>query len=299
MKLQLRIGGHETFYPRERWLYKGLMERELFLQKNFFQGESEEYPTDLLGVGVNMVKSIRYWIVAFGIVRKDASIETVTEWAKSLIELDPYLDSRASSWILHYRLVTNDQGPTSWKWFFSETEANSFDKSTWIMGCKNWMEKEFKREISERSLSNDFSTMMGMYSQGEKKDHFYPSPFLHLELVRYDEHLKKYFRNTTVHIPPMILLYLLLVFKNQYFADTGSIDLDFIRRLPDSPTRIFRLETDRVFEILEKLPAPWNKQIIVSRTAGMKTIGFGNLNESKLLKEVYKSGRYLSFSISG
>lgn len=299
MKLQLRIGGHETFYPRERWLYKGLMEREYLSQKNFFKEEEAEYPTDLLGVGVNMVKSIRYWLTAFGIVQKEANIETLSPWAKELLALDPYLDSSPSAWILHYRLVTNDNGPSSWKWFFSETESNRFDKSSWVMECKNWLEREFKREVSERSLTNDFSTMMGMYSQGEKKDHFYPSPFLAMELIRYDEHLKKYFRNLQISIPPIILLYLLVVFKNTYFSDTEVLDLDYIRRLPDSPTRIFRLETDAVFEILDHLPANLEKKIQRSRTAGMKTIGLGDLIESSVLKEVYKIGKNLSFSISG
>jgi hypothetical protein len=299
MKLQLRIGGHETFYPRERWLYKGLMEREYLSEKNFFNQEEEEYPTDLLGVGVNMVKSIRYWITAFGIIQKESNIEIMSQWAKELISHDPYMDSISTSWILHYRLVTNDNGPSSWKWFFSETDSNRFDKNSWVMECKNWLEKEFKREVSERSISNDFSTMMGMYALGEKKDHFYPSPFLPLELIRYDEHLKKYFRNQNIAIPPVVLLYLLILYKNSYFSDTGLLDLDYIRRLPDSPTRIFRLETDTVFEIFDKLPSHLEKKIQRSRTAGMKTIELGDLDESKVLKEVYKIGKNLSFSISG
>ncbi|MCC5814381.1 MAG: DUF4007 family protein, partial [Leptospira sp.] len=174
MKLQLRIGGHETFYPRERWLYKGITEKEFRSKLQFFGEEENDYPTDLLGVGVNMVKSIRYWILACGLVVREGSHDRMSDWGKEILKYDPYLDQPISYWIIHYRLVTNDQGPTSWKWFFSESDTNQFDKNRWVGECKNWMEKEFRRDVSERSIANDYQTMMGMYSWGEKKDHFYP-----------------------------------------------------------------------------------------------------------------------------
>jgi hypothetical protein len=57
---------HETFHPRFGWLKKGFdrasEDSEVFLR--------EDAPVQL-GVGKNMVRSIRYWCVAFKLLADD------------------------------------------------------------------------------------------------------------------------------------------------------------------------------------------------------------------------------------
>ncbi|MCC5815336.1 MAG: DUF4007 family protein, partial [Leptospira sp.] len=113
------------------------------------------------------------------------------------------------------------------------------------------------------------------------------------------QHLKKYFRNTEVAIPPIVLTYLLWLFINTYYHETGSVDLDMIRRIPDSPLRIYRIETDQVFAMMDELPTSISKKIRISRTAGMKTIQMTDLKGSEILKEIYKLRMNLSLSKSG
>ena len=54
----MKFSGHETFAIREGWLHKGLKllieEPELLY---------DEYVADWLGVGKNMSRSIRHWLV--------------------------------------------------------------------------------------------------------------------------------------------------------------------------------------------------------------------------------------------
>ena len=83
--MKLKLAGHETFYPREHWLYKGLNEKnakqaalEAKKLSGFFKDQeepNEDYPTDYMGVGANMVKAIRHWVNVFGLLEKDDKSE--------------------------------------------------------------------------------------------------------------------------------------------------------------------------------------------------------------------------------
>ena len=57
-----------------------------------------------LGVGKNMVSSIRYWMKAFNLLTQD---DELTLFAHKLFAddgYDPYLEDEASLWLLHYQL---------------------------------------------------------------------------------------------------------------------------------------------------------------------------------------------------
>jgi hypothetical protein len=54
----MRFGGHETFAIREGWLHKGL--RLLADEPHLL---ADDHAADWLGVGRNMAKSIRHWLV--------------------------------------------------------------------------------------------------------------------------------------------------------------------------------------------------------------------------------------------
>ena len=59
----------------------------------------------MLGVGKNMVSSIRYWLNAFGILENGA----VAPWAEAIFRdggFDPYLEDEGTLWLLHYALVS-------------------------------------------------------------------------------------------------------------------------------------------------------------------------------------------------
>ena len=58
----MRFGGHQTFAIRDGWLYKGLQ-----LTKKRPELFSDPDLADWLGVGKNMAKAIRHWLLATGL----------------------------------------------------------------------------------------------------------------------------------------------------------------------------------------------------------------------------------------
>ena len=58
---------HDTFYIRKGWINKGI--KNLKKHDDLFSNK-ELYPTDLLGIGANMVKALRYWLQAIDLTEE-------------------------------------------------------------------------------------------------------------------------------------------------------------------------------------------------------------------------------------
>jgi hypothetical protein len=101
----LKFSGHESFVIRYRRLPKlhgAVVEApELF--------SSDEHAIFALGLGRKMVKSIRFWSDALGLIRQEGRWVVPTELALRLLDpttgRDPYLED-VSLWRLHWLLVT-------------------------------------------------------------------------------------------------------------------------------------------------------------------------------------------------
>jgi len=123
---------HETFCCRYGWLKKGvdgvMEDPELFDRPD---------AVERLGVGKNMVKSMRFWCVAFHAVEPvDASAASrlsgpmrVTPLGRSLLAddgWDPYLEDPASLWLLHWSLFAPPVVAAAWPLAFNRVRPGSF-----------------------------------------------------------------------------------------------------------------------------------------------------------------------------
>jgi hypothetical protein len=97
---KLNFSGHESFYCRALWLPKGYH----FIKegKQFNQGSAVAD----LGVGRNMVSSIKFWLEAFNICGPNRKLTRFAHFIFGIDGVDPYLEDPATLWLLHYYLVT-------------------------------------------------------------------------------------------------------------------------------------------------------------------------------------------------
>ena len=91
--MAMKFRAHETFFIRKRWLSKGMKavknEPTAFISK-------EKNPMDTLGIGSNMVKSLRYWLQAVGITEEPnfgKRVQTFTPLGEKIYEHDWYIVS--------------------------------------------------------------------------------------------------------------------------------------------------------------------------------------------------------------
>lgn len=101
------FSGHESFACRYGWLPK--LYEALTADPALFSSDERAILT--LGLGRNMVKSLRFWGEAFGLTRQVGSEVHTTSFANRLLGaeagLDRYLETPSSLWRLHWTLTTH------------------------------------------------------------------------------------------------------------------------------------------------------------------------------------------------
>ncbi len=165
--LKYTFSGHDSFQCRQLWLKKGYD----YVQegKNF----NDEDAVVQLGVGKNMVSSIRFWLKAFNVIdNKDIP----TEFGKRLFDddngYDPFLEDEASLWLLHYQLVKNGFA-SIYSIIFNEfrKEKLFFTKETFVNYVRRIGESNPDLNFNENTVAKDFIVFTNLYKNDpESKD---------------------------------------------------------------------------------------------------------------------------------
>jgi hypothetical protein len=105
----LRFSGHESFACRYAWLpkaYRAISEDPVAFA-------DDERAMVQMGVGKNMVRSIRFWIEAMGVATggRGKSFEVSALGHAILGEngFDPYLEDLRTLWLLHWNLSSRKE----------------------------------------------------------------------------------------------------------------------------------------------------------------------------------------------
>lgn len=158
----IRLKGHEKFHLREGWIAKGLYG----VSKNakvFIGNEG----TDQLGVGTNMVKSIKYWMLAMGLIGDEQrNGAELTEFGKMILKYDAFLEDDLSLWLLHSHIAKNAFRSTVWYLFFNKCQAEEFTKEELFVVLKKELIAYAETDsFPESSLRDDMDVMLNMYSK--------------------------------------------------------------------------------------------------------------------------------------
>ena len=122
--ITFKFSGHQTFAFRYGWLEKGIRGVEehpgLFIRKDALV---------LLGVGKNMVESIRHWCQVAQLIepgpdagKNSSRSSQPTEIARKLLlngAWDPFLEDDASLWLIHWLIATNPSIGTACQLLFA------------------------------------------------------------------------------------------------------------------------------------------------------------------------------------
>ena len=79
-----------------------------------------------------MVRSMRHWAMAAGVVSEDG--RATTAFGRHLFAddgLDPYMEDPATAWLVHWRIAGNATN-TTWFWGFSHCPVGTFDRDTLV-----------------------------------------------------------------------------------------------------------------------------------------------------------------------
>ena len=107
-----RFSGHETFVCRYAWLPKAA--DAVKSDPTILTGAKLKRAMVELGVGKNMVRSIRFWAEAADIIENAKGGHGLTTFGTELLlgspnqpPCDPFLEDIRTLWLLHWKLATN------------------------------------------------------------------------------------------------------------------------------------------------------------------------------------------------
>ena len=182
----MAFGQHQTFYLRQQWINKGL--KEVKDNPRFFY-ENDHF--EILGVGKNMAKSIRYWLNAMQLIKEVRTTQVeikMTDLAHTILEYDPYIKSKQTLSLLHYLLVTEKSEATTWYWFYNVFNERVFNKAMLTEQLSKWVEVEFQKPVSPSTLKKDIDCLIHLYTLKEYKhqtpEDVIKSPFEVLGLIQ-------------------------------------------------------------------------------------------------------------------
>ena len=294
-KLSYSFARHETFHIRTGWLKKGI--DALDDNKHIFL---ETIPAmDKLGIGKNMISSLRYWLEAVGLTEEGYNnrrqkIQEKTDLGKNILKYDKYFEDEATFWLLHFNLASNKKKATSWYWFFNHFNNLEFDKELFIEKLKRYIKRSGEEPPAQRSLESDFNVLRRMYLY-DPEEEIHPesskvSPFRGLKLIKNEEGKYKINRPNPNNLPPKILYYCIL--NNLDSPDVDYVNVEEVLNDEGSVGRIFKLNMTILHEYLEILQDL--NYLRLDRQAGLNSIKLLKpINEKEdILKEYYNSKLY-------
>ena len=250
------LGRHETFTPRYGWLKKGY--EAVKKDGNIFKAKDA---IERLGVGKNMVNSIRFWCQAFNLIEFDDNKQMVpTEFGKRLLDddgWDPYLEDMASLWLLHWQLFIPKIEAINWPLAFNKFNLWSFNIQSLSKILIDAAQK-FSRHnsTSSKSFERDSSCIIRMYAKDiPEKELEIDCPFTQLGIIIKGEEDNLFSFNTSEKqdLPPLIFAATCFSFIDNY-ASYGQKTISLQRLTYDfnSPGVIFKLPESVVGSYLEK-----------------------------------------------
>ncbi|MDE0504366.1 MAG: DUF4007 family protein, partial [Candidatus Poribacteria bacterium] len=257
--------------------------------------------TITLGVGKNMVRSIRHWCTAAGLVQAQADRARLepTKLGKAIFAdegFDPYLEDSATLWLIHAQLTSKASRAATWYWAFGFFNQNEFRKDIFASELMDWTGKNGWNRISENSIHRDVDCFLRTYvpsrmTKGTIMEDSFNCPLVELGLISdsSDALTYQFHRGEKPSLPAPVFAAVLSRLWESRFSDRNSLALAEIAYLPESPGQIFKLDEDSVVGYLEELESLTDGSLRYDETAGLKQVyREKTVDEIELLRNYYR-----------
>ncbi|MFA6057835.1 MAG: DUF4007 family protein [Taibaiella sp.] len=291
---KIYFSGHESFICKQFWLKKIF---DFSLAGKSFNDDTAVVG---LGVGKNMVASLRYWGKAFGILDDNDQPTTIAEYLFDVEGHDLYLEDFATIWLLHYHLLKANRFSIA-NLLFNELrkERTEFTKDQLV----NFMlrkAREYETNTDNlNTIERDANVLIRMYSKPQKGDAIdieddFTGILIDLDLMKrskqrdLDNKLIEWYKiesEDRVDLPCEVVLFTIL---DNYGEDQKTITFRELLIGPNSPGVVFSLNPDGLYYQLKAISDKYNKQVVYTETAGNEVLQIKTyLNKYDILNDYY------------
>lgn len=279
--MRYSFSGHESFQCKSLWLKKGY---------DFLRAGGKFSDTNSvvrLGVGKNMVASIRFWLRAFRLTTADEP----TSLAQYLFDdedgRDKFTEDLNTLWILHYLLVKSNIASIYNLLFleyqrekkeFSKIEVQAFIK-------RKCSVPEQKNVYNENTVKKDIGVLLKSYIAPTdlKTIEDFSSLLLDLNLIirrGNDSFVFRQVNNT--EISGEVLLYAMIDYSNE----DKTLSLDKLQDL----ALIFCMSLPNLVEAIKRIESKYSRSIVFTDNSGVKNVQLlAELEPSIILDSYYNA----------
>ena len=182
-KARYSFSGQESCYCRSLWLKKGY---------DFIETNNDFNTPDAvikLGVGKNMVSSIRFWMRAFGLLNDDGLTPVAHYLFSNQNGRDLYVEDLGTLWLLHYLLVKSEVA-SIYKLFFVDfhRERNHEFNRIQLLSFLNRKNAEtpYVHLFNENTVRRDIGVLIQNYvtPQQYKSNEDFSALLIYLNLLK-------------------------------------------------------------------------------------------------------------------
>ncbi|MGI4886466.1 MAG: DUF4007 family protein [Janthinobacterium lividum] len=287
--MRFKFSGHESFPCRYTWLPKAY--RAIHANADIF--DDDNHAMVKLGVGKNMVKSIRFWVQSFGIAEQRPGQRGlfITTFGHAIFHAqagqDPFLEDIRTLWLLHWKVSTiGDEPLFAWHFLLNQWQNPEFAPSE-VIKAFGVESDRMDRSLSDSTKEQHFNIFLHTYvpvkarKGNEILEENLDCPLTELHLLHpagerstaetgQREQIYAFRQDGKFDITGPLLSYCLFDFWRQYrsqeetlsfrdiYAATGSIGQIFKLSEPDLQSRLVTLQQDshQLFEYRESAALP-------------------------------------------
>lgn len=264
-----RFSGHETFACRFAWLPKAVR----LIEQNPAALSDDDTAMLELGLGKNMVRSLRFWLEAFGVARSGAPGWALLPFGEAVLGpegRDRFIERSETQWLLHWRLATAVEHPLfAWRHIFHRRIRPDFTRSELLAE----MRQEGGREgfdHSDVTLLQHIDVMLHSYVGGgpaSSPEDALDGPMVDLRLIRTEgrrsgvgarsETVYALSRTSIDEIGAAVVDYAIEDFWARRRKGESIVTFRDLAYAEGSPGATLRLADDELRDHLERPGTPW------------------------------------------
>ena len=295
------FSGHESFPLRYAWLKKSV---DAAGQDEFTFVAPDAMVR--LGVGKNMVSSMRHWGLTLGMLEEERPVPgrgrvrpiRPSELGQSLLAddgWDPYLEDPATLWLLQWRLVSGPERATTWWWVFNHYPGVIFTRAELQKGLETLIaQRPSWSRTTGASLKRDIDVFIRTYAPQRRGktglEDTLDCPLADLGLIRESNQQQTFqiVRGPRASLPIDIFGYALAEYLVDRAAKTQTITLEELAFGEGSPGRVFCLDEPGLILRLDQMESITSGGVVFDETAGLRQLYVHQLPEPiEMLRQCY------------
>jgi hypothetical protein len=300
-----RISGHESFSCRYAWLPKAVK----WVDKKPHLFANDQQAMVDLGVGKNMVRSIRFWAHAAGMITpagKGAGYG-VTDLGRTILGTDgadPFIEDIRTLWLVHWKISTNLLSPLlAWDYLLNRWQDPILAPSLAVDAIVKEAVLQ-DQHLSSVTIQQHFDTFLHTYvptrgRKGEVQEDNLDSPLVELELLvktgerelgtgERREAVYAFRREEKPDITPELFAYCVVDFWQERHRSEETLPFKTVANGHGSPGQIFKLSEEDIRTRLATLDQNTAGAVIFSEAANLQQLRRqSRLDASELLEAIY------------